>query len=339
MRFVDYVVITVRSGRGGAGCIAFRREKFVPRGGPAGGNGGRGGSVILEADANLHTLLDLRYWRHHFAPNGRGGEGSLKTGKDGDDLIVRVPPGTQASLIDGGERLGEVLEPGEQLLLARGGRGGKGNAHFKTATRQAPRHAQRGEPGVEKRVILELRLLAHVGLVGLPNAGKSTFVASVSAARPKIADYPFTTLTPSLGVVDVGDYRSFVIADIPGIIEGAHQGRGLGIQFLKHIERNVVLLFLIPVTSEDPRTEYDLLLGELVAFNPDMIRKPRLVAFSKADLLPPTEREEWLKDNAASLPHGVQSLLLSAVSGVGLDYAKSVLWDKIHMEEQHIVDA
>ncbi len=311
----------------------------MPRGGPAGGNGGRGGSVFLEADANLHTLLDLRYRRHHFAPNGRGGEGSLKTGKNGDDLIVRVPPGTRASLIDGGERLGEVLEPGEQLLLARGGRGGKGNAHFKTATRQTPRHAQRGEPGVEKRVILELRLLAHVGLVGLPNAGKSTFVASVSAARPKIADYPFTTLAPSLGVVDVGDYRSFVIADIPGIVEGAHQGRGLGIQFLKHIERNVVLLFLIPVTSEDPRAEYELLLGELVAFNPEMIRKPRLVAFSKADLLPPTERGEWLKDNATSLPNGVQSLLLSAVSGVGLDYAKSVLWDRIHREKQCIVDA
>ena len=339
MRFVDYVIITVRSGRGGPGCVAFRREKFVPRGGPAGGNGGRGGSVFLDADANLHTLLDLRYRRHQYAPSGGGGEGSLKSGKDGGDLILRVPPGTQASLTDGGERLGEVLEPGGLLLLARGGRGGKGNAHFKTATRQTPRYAQPGEPAVEKRVTLELKLLADVGLVGLPNAGKSTLVASVSAARPKIADYPFTTLVPSLGVVDAGDYRSFVIADIPGIVEGAHDGLGLGIRFLKHIERNAVLLFVIPVTSEDPRAEYELLLGELVAFNPEMAWKPRLVAFSKADLLPPAERGEWLKYNAAGLPRGVQSLLLSAVSGVGLDDAKRVLWDRIRTEEECIADA
>ena len=332
MKFVDYVTITVRSGKGGPGSVAFRREKYVPKGGPAGGDGGRGGSILIEADANLYTLLDLRYNRHHFAPNGRPGEGSNRTGKDGEDLVLRVPPGTIARLTDTEERLGEVVEPGDRLVLVQGGRGGKGNAFFKSPTQQAPRYAQPGEPGEEKNVTLELKLLADVGLVGFPNAGKSTLVASVSAARPKIADYPFTTLAPSLGVVYVGEYESFVIADIPGIIEGAHEGKGLGIRFLKHIERNAVLLFVIPVTSEDLAAEYQTLLDELHAFNPEMRYKPRMVVLSKADLLPEAERASWFDEARQSFPGDVDIYLISAVAQVGLPRLKQALWDRVRDE-------
>lgn len=332
VRFVDYVTITVRSGKGGAGCVAFRREKFVPKGGPSGGDGGRGGSILLEADRHLYTLLDLRYRRHHFAPHGSGGEGSNRAGKDGADLVLRVPPGTTARLTGSDELLGELLEPGDQLLLARGGRGGKGNAFFKSPTHQVPRHAQPGEPGEEKKITLELKLLADVGLVGLPNAGKSTLVALVSAARPKIADYPFTTLRPVPGVVRVGEYRTFVIADIPGIIEGAHQGKGLGIQFLKHIERNAVLLMVIPVTSEDPRAEYDLLLHELCAFQADMLHKPRMVAFSKGDLLPTASHAAWLDQWRERFPKNLDLMLVSAVAGYGVDPLKEALWDRVQRE-------
>ena len=332
MKFVDYVTITVRSGKGGAGSVAFRREKYVPKGGPAGGDGGRGGSILIEADANLYTLLDLRYNRHHFAPNGRPGEGSNRTGKDGEDLILRVPPGTIARLTDNEERLGEVVEPGDRLVLVQGGRGGKGNAFFKSPTQQAPRYAQPGEPGEEKNVTLELKLLADVGLVGFPNAGKSTLVASVSAARPKIADYPFTTLAPSLGVVYVGEYESFVIADIPGIIEGAHEGKGLGIRFLKHIERNAVLLFVIPVTSDDLAEEYQTLLDELHAFNPEMLYKPRTVVLSKADLLPEAERAAWFAEARRAFPGDVDIYLISAVAQVGLPRLKQALWDRVRNE-------
>ena len=332
MKFVDYVTITVRSGKGGAGSVAFRREKYVPKGGPVGGDGGRGGSILIEADANLYTLLDLRYNRHHFAPNGRPGEGSNRTGKDGEDLILRVPPGTIARLTDNEERLGEVVEPGDRLVLVQGGRGGKGNAFFKSPTQQAPRYAQPGEPGEEKNVTLELKLLADVGLVGFPNAGKSTLVASVSAARPKIADYPFTTLAPSLGVVYVGEYESFVIADIPGIIEGAHKGKGLGIRFLKHIERNAVLLFVIPVTSDDLAEEYQTLLDELHAFNPEMLYKPRMVVLSKADLLPEAERAAWFAEARRAFPGDVDIYLISAVAQVGLPRLKQALWDRVRNE-------
>ena len=329
MKFVDYVTITVRSGKGGPGAVAFRREKFEPRGGPNGGDGGEGGSIILEADPQLYTLLDLRYNRHHFAKNGQPGSGSNKKGKDGEDIVLRVPVGTVAKDSETEEELGELAEPGQRLVLAKGGRGGKGNAHFKSATRQAPRFAQPGEGGEERDVTLELKLLADVGLVGFPNAGKSTLVASLSAAKPKIADYPFTTLEPALGVVAVEAYQSFVIADIPGIIEGAHEGKGLGTRFLKHIERNAVLLFVIPVTSEAPGDEYETLLGELRAFNPDLLDKPRLVALSKMDLLPEEEWDEKLQELRAPFPSDVQVLPISAVARVGLEELKRTLWRTI----------
>ncbi len=328
MKFVDYVTITVRSGAGGPGAVAFRREKYVPRGGPAGGDGGDGGSVILEADANLSTLLDLRYRRHHFAPSGEPGKGNNQKGRDGEDIIIRVPVGTVARNAETGDIIGEVLQAGERLVLARGGRGGKGNAFFKTPTRQTPRFAQPGEPGEELRVVLELKLLADVGLVGFPNAGKSTLIAALSAARPKIADYPFTTLQPNLGVVDAGDFRTFVMADIPGIIEGAHEGKGLGTRFLKHIERNAVLLFLIPVTEEHPEQAYRILLRELEAFNPELLAKPRLVALSMADLLPEEDRQA-LAERYATFEDGTEGMLISAVSGYGLPQLKEKLWSYI----------
>jgi GTPase len=329
MKFVDYVTITVRSGKGGPGAVAFRREKYEPKGGPAGGDGGEGGSVRIEADSNLYTLLDLRYNRHHFANNGDPGSGNNKKGKDGPDIVLRVPPGTVVLDTDTEEIIGEVLEAGDSLVLVQGGRGGKGNTFFKSSTNQAPRHAQPGEPGAERNVTLELKLLADVGLVGFPNAGKSTLVSSVSAARPKIADYPFTTLEPALGVVYVGEYESFVIADIPGIIEGASEGRGLGIQFLKHIERNAVLLIVIPVTSEDVRAEYDTLMGELEAFSEDLATKPKMVVLSKLDLIPPEDRKEWLGVLRSSLPAEVDVLGISAVAQVGLEELKRSLWSRI----------
>ena len=335
MRFVDYVTITVRSGKGGAGATAFRREKFVPRGGPAGGDGGRGASVILEADAQINTLLDLRYQRHHYAQIGGPGGGNNRSGKDGDDLVLRVPLGTSARLVEGGDLLGEVGAAGERLVLARGGRGGRGNAFFKSSTNQTPRYSQPGEPGEEFKVALELRLLADVGLVGLPNAGKSTLVSSISAAKPKVGDYPFTTLVPTPGVVYVEDYSSFVIADIPGIIEGAHLGKGLGLRFLKHIERNSVLLFLVPVTSEDPKQEYEVLLEELETYNPEILTKPRYVAFSKADLLPADEREDWLALHCDQVD-GVEGVeLISAVSGYNLPTLKTALWSLVEIQRQH----
>lgn len=329
MKFVDYVTITVRSGKGGAGAVAFRREKYVPKGGPSGGDGGKGASIILEADSNLYTLLDLRYNRHHFAPSGEAGSGSNKSGKDGEDIILRVPPGTIVRLTDSGEWLGEVLEPGDRLTLVKGGKGGRGNNAFKSATRQTPRYAQPGEPGEEKNVTLELKLLADVGLVGFPNAGKSTLVATLSAARPKIADYPFTTLEPSLGVVSVGSYKSFVMADIPGIIEGAHEGKGLGIRFLKHIERNAVLLFTIPVTSDDLAEEYQTLLHELQAFNPGMLSKPRLVALTKMDLLPEPERASFIEEARQTFPEDIELVPISAVAHLGLETLKQTLWRRI----------
>jgi len=329
MKFVDYVTITVRSGKGGAGAMSFRRAKFEPKGGPDGGNGGRGGSVILEADSHLYTLLDLRYNRHHFAGNGKPGSGSRKSGSDGEDILLRVPVGTVVRDTDTGELLGEMLEEGDRLTLVEGGRGGKGNDHFKSATRQAPRYSQPGEPGQERNVTLELKLLADVGLVGFPNAGKSTLVSSLSAAKPKIADYPFTTLEPALGVVSVEDYRSFVMADIPGIIEGAHEGKGLGIQFLKHIERNAILLFLLPSTSEDLAAEYATLLAELEAFNPAMLGKPRMVALSKMDLIAPDEKDTFVREAREALPKDVDMVPISSVARTGLDELKRALWERI----------
>ena len=329
MKFVDYVTITARSGKGGAGAVAFRREKYVPKGGPDGGDGGHGGSVILEADAQLYTLLDLRYNRHHFAENGRPGEGSNRQGRDGQDIVLRVPVGTVVRRRDSEELIGEVLHADDRLVLAQGGRGGKGNAHFKSPTRQAPRYAQPGEDGAEVEVILELKLLADVGLVGFPNAGKSTLVAAVSAARPKIADYPFTTLEPSLGVVYVGEYQSFVIADIPGIIEGAHTGKGLGIRFLKHIERNALLLFVVPVDAVDVLDQYRTLLDELEKYEPELLEKPRLIALSKVDLLAGQADDPYVREVLDTLPSDIHAMPISAVSGAGMVSLKRSLWESV----------
>jgi len=330
MKFVDYVTISVRSGKGGAGRVSFRREKYEPMGGPDGGDGGLGGSVTLVADSALYTLLDHRYNRHHFAENGGNGSGAKKKGKDGDNIVLRVPVGTVVLDTDTGERLGELLVEGERLHLAKGGRGGMGNTFFKSSTNRSPRHAQPGEPGEERNVTMELKLLADVGLVGFPNAGKSTLVASISAARPKVADYPFTTLVPSLGVVALDDFESFVIADIPGIIEGAHEGKGLGIQFLKHIERNAVLLFMIEVTSEDFAVDFKTLRGELEAFNDEILEKPQIVGVSKLDLVAPDEKEAVLAEIRSSLGSETEVIAFSAVSRKGLEELKRALW--IHVQ-------
>ncbi len=329
MKFVDYVTITVRSGHGGPGSVAFRREKFEPKGGPAGGDGGEGGSVVLVGDENLYTLLDLRYNRHHFASSGMPGEGGNRKGKDGEDIVLRVPPGTVARDSDTAEIIAEVNNPGDRVLLVRGGRGGRGNSFFKSSTNQAPRHAQPGEEGEERNVTLELRLLADVGLVGFPNAGKSTLISTLSAAKPKVADYPFTTLEPALGVVYVEEYQSFVMADIPGIIEGAHEGKGLGLQFLKHIERNAVLLFLVPVTSKDLAGEYETLVNELASFNPELLDKPRLLALSKTDLLPEQERDLLPGIVQDDFPDDIDILPISSVAGFGLDRLKHRLWTEV----------
>lgn len=334
MKFVDYVTVSIRSGKGGAGASSLRRAKYAPKGGPDGGDGGKGGSVILIGDTQLYTLLDLRYNRHHFAEDGgRGGKNQM-TGKDGDDIVLRVPIGTIAKNSDTGEVLAEIEEHGQSVVLAQGGRGGKGNTFFKSATNRTPTHAQPGEAGAELEVTLELRLLADVGLVGFPNAGKSTLISSISAAKPKIADYPFTTLEPNLGVVQVGASESFVMADIPGIIEGAHEGRGLGLQFLKHIERNAVLLFVVPVTSEDVGAEFETLMEELRQFNADLVDKPHLVALSKIDVLPKEEREALLEEKRAAFPPGTPLHAISSVAGMGLDALKRALWEAIRTERE-----
>ncbi|MEM8557844.1 MAG: GTPase ObgE [Bacteroidota bacterium] len=334
MKFVDYVTISVRSGNGGAGSAHLRRAKYEPRGGPDGGDGGAGGSVLLEADANLYTLLDLRYNRHHFADHGQPGQGSGKTGKSGQDIVLRVPLGTVARDTETGAVLGELTDGGDRLVLAQGGMGGLGNTHFKSSTNQTPRYAQPGTKGVERDVTLELKLLADVGLVGFPNAGKSTLVSALSAAKPKVADYPFTTLEPSLGMVYLGDYRSFVIADIPGLIEGASEGKGLGIRFLKHIERNAVLLFIIPVNDEAPGETYATLLGELEAFNPHLLAKPRLVGLSKTDLLPPDMYDAFVADARTQLPDDVPVIAFSAVARKNLDPLRQVLMSAVEQSRE-----
>lgn len=329
MKFVDYVTITVRSGKGGAGAVSFRREKYNPHGGPDGGNGGKGGSVILEGDKQLYTLLDLRYNRHHFADNGVNGGSRNMTGADGEDIVLRVPIGTIAKNRETDELLGEVGEHGQRITLVKGGRGGKGNEFFKSATRQTPKFSQPGEEGEEVNAILELKLLADVGLVGFPNAGKSTLVSSISAARPKVADYPFTTLTPALGVVQVENYKSFVMADIPGIIEGAHEGKGLGIQFLKHIERNAVHLFVIPVTDSDPVGSYQILKKELMAFNERLEHKPRMIALSKIDLLTDEDLDVLLGLIREDLTEDIEIIPISSVAQKGLDRLRTTLWQRL----------
>ena len=321
--FVDYVKIFARSGHGGAGSAHFRREKFVAYGGPDGGDGGRGGSIVLEGDSQYWTLIHLKYQRHQFAEDGGNGSGARSSGKDARDIVIPVPLGTVARNAETGETVGEVTEQGERLVLLRGGRGGQGNWHFRTATNQAPRYAQPGEEGAEGAFILELKVLADVGLVGFPNAGKSTLLSVVSAARPKIADYAFTTLEPNLGIVECRDHKSFVMADIPGIIEGAHEGRGLGTRFLRHIERNSVLLFMVPADSDDIRRDYEVLLGELTQYNPELLDKRRLLAVTKCDMLD----EGLLRELRPHLPEGVPSVFISSVSGLNIPQLKDMLWD------------
>lgn len=329
MKFLDQAKIKVRSGDGGRGLVSFRREKYEPKGGPAGGDGGNGGSVMLVADANLYTLMDFRYNKHHEAEDGAPGGSFNKKGKSGEDVVLRVPPGTVAKDQRTGEMIGEVVEDGERLVVAQGGRGGKGNAFFKSSTNQAPRHAQPGESGEEKVLVLELKLLADVGLVGFPNAGKSTLIASISAATPKTANYPFTTITPSLGMVYVEEFESFVMADLPGIIEDAHKGKGLGLQFLRHIERNAVLLCVIPIDAKDLAGEYDALVHELEAYDPALLDKPRVVALTKIDLLPPAEQGLLPDVVAGTFPDDVELVPVSAVAQLGLERLKRTLWEKV----------
>lgn len=330
--FIDYVKILCRSGKGGAGSAHFHRAKYVPKGGPDGGDGGRGGHIILRGNKNMWTLLPLKYRRHIFAGNGQPGTGGRSFGKDGEDVTVEVPCGTVVFDAETGEYLAEVTDDGQEVKLLRGGRGGLGNWHFKSPTNRAPRYAQPGEPAVERSVILELKLLADVGLVGFPNAGKSTLLSAVSAARPKIADYPFTTMEPQLGIVSYRDNRSFVMADIPGIIEGASEGRGLGLRFLRHIERNAVLLFVIPADADDIHKEYEILLGELERFNPQLVDKPRIIAISKCDMLD----DELIDELRSHLGFDIPTVFISAVTGYGLTELKDTLWRAITDESNRL---
>lgn len=325
--FVDYVKILFRSGKGGAGSVHFYRGPGVPMGGPDGGDGGRGGHIILQADPQEWTLLSLKYTKHVYAKDGQNGRGGLKTGSDGGDVLVKVPLGTVAKDAETGEILMEITERGQEEILLSGGRGGKGNNFFKNSVNQAPMHAQPGEPAIEQWIILELKVLADVGLVGFPNAGKSTLLSAVSAAKPKIGDYPFTTIVPQLGIVSPRPGRTFIMADIPGIIEGAHEGRGLGHRFLRHIERNSILLFMI--ACDTPRTlqqEYDILIHELEEFNPDLLDKPRLLAITKCDLID-EDLENMLR---ATLPPEIPAIFISSMINKNIQALKDKLWEMLN---------
>lgn len=328
MRFADYAKIYVTAGKGGDGSANLRREKFVPKGGPDGGDGGDGGSIILKGNAQLNTILDLRYKKFINAKSGENGSGSRSTGKSGENIILQVPLGTVAYDADTRELIGEIANNEEELIIAKGGKGGLGNWHFKSPTNQTPLYAQEGRPGEERVVELELKLIADVGLVGFPNAGKSTLLSALSQAKPKIADYPFTTLEPNLGVVTLGDYRSFVMADIPGIIEEAHQGKGLGIQFLRHIERNNVLLFMVNAIG-DPVYEYNILLNELKMYRKDLLEKPRVLALTKMDLI-----QDYKLEKEFQFDDDVQVIPISSATGYGIDKLKEVLWEKIQHARQ-----
>ena len=339
--FIDYVKIYCRSGKGGAGCMHLHRAKYLPKGGPDGGDGGKGGSVILRGNRNLWTLLHLKYQKHIIATDGGKGGQSRSFGKDGEDKIIEVPCGTVVYDGETGEFICEVKEHNERVVLLKGGRGGLGNWHFRTATNQAPRYAQPGEPAQERTVIMQLKVLADVGLVGFPNAGKSTLLSVVSAAKPEIADYPFTTLTPQLGIVSYRDGRSFCMADIPGIIEGASEGKGLGLRFLRHIERNAVLLFMVPATAPDIEAEYNILLRELEQYNPELLTKARILAVSKTDIprvdedgneLPPIDYAQ-LKDRL-----GIEVLPISSVAGQGIDELKDALWTELNKEQNQVIE-
>lgn len=324
--FVDYVKIFCRSGKGGNGSSHFRREKFVAFGGPDGGDGGLGGSIILRGNSQYWTLIHLKYQRHHFAEDGASGAGARASGKGGKDIILNVPLGTVAKDAETGEIVAEVTEDGQEQVLLAGGRGGLGNWHFKTAVNQAPRYAQPGGEALEGTFILELKVLADVGLVGFPNAGKSTLLSVVSAAKPKIANYPFTTLEPNLGIVAYRDGFSFVMADIPGIIEGAHEGKGIGTRFLRHIERNSILLFMIAADSKDIRQDYQILLNELVEYNPELLDKEKVLAITKCDMLD----EEMMQLMQEELPTEVKSIFISSISGLHIQELKDMIWAALH---------
>lgn len=323
--FIDYVKINCRSGKGGSGSAHLHRDKFTSKGGPDGGDGGDGGSVILRGNSQLWTLLHLKYRKHIICGNGENGGSGRKTGKRGENQLLEVPLGTVAKDPETGEVLFEITEDGEEKVLLPGGRGGQGNWHYKSPTNQTPRYAQEGEEGLDEWKVLELKILADVGLVGFPNAGKSTLLSAMSAAKPKIADYPFTTLVPNLGIVNYRDHKSFVMADIPGIIEGASEGKGLGHRFLRHIERNSVLLFLVPVDTEDIFSEYEILLSELKKYNPELLFKDRIIALSKADMLDEELKSEILQQLKGKL----DVLFISSLSGDGLLQLKDRIWEKL----------
>jgi GTP-binding protein len=326
--FIDYVKIFARSGSGGAGSAHMRREKYIPKGGPDGGDGGRGGHIIVKGNEQLWTLLHLKYKRHVFAGNGASGAGALKTGADGADVIIEVPLGTVAKDAETFDELFEITEHGQEIILLNGGRGGLGNNNFKTSTNQTPRYAQPGEDSKEGWFVLELKVLADVGLVGFPNAGKSTLLSVVSAAKPKIADYAFTTLVPNLGIVSYRDNKSFVMADIPGIIEGAHEGKGLGLRFLRHIERNSVLLFLVPADSDDIAKEYEVLVNELKLYNPELLDKRRILAVSKSDMLDDELKDEIKQELPADIPY----VFISSVAQTGLQELKDTIWQMLNAD-------
>ncbi|WP_291724055.1 GTPase ObgE [Bernardetia sp.] len=323
--FIDYVKLFLRSGKGGAGSTHFRREKHVPLGGPDGGDGGRGGHIILRANAQLWTLLHLRYQKHVFAQDGENGSGQKSYGKQGEDTILEVPLGTVVKDAETGEKVAEVLEDGQEVIILHGGRGGLGNFHFRNSINQAPEYSQPGEPFTEGWFTLELKVLADVGLVGFPNAGKSTLLSVISAAKPKIANYAFTTLVPNLGVVPYRDHRSFVVADIPGIIEGAAEGKGLGVRFLRHIERNSMLLFVISADAKNIKEEYDILVGELEKYNPELLDKKRFLAISKMDLIDDELKSMLEPDLPKDIPH----LFISAVTQANLDILKDKIWENL----------
>lgn len=325
--FVDYTLIEVNSGKGGDGAVTFRREKYVPKGGPSGGDGGNGGNVILKANTNLHTLLDFRYKKKYNADKGENGGNSLKDGKDGRDVIILVPVGTVVKDAVTEKIIFDLDEDAKEVILAKGGKGGKGNSKFATPTNQTPRFAEDGKQGEYKKIILELKLIADVGLVGFPNSGKSTLISKISAAKPKIADYPFTTLEPNLGIVKYKDYVSFTVADIPGIIEGASHGKGLGHQFLRHIERTRIILFLIDITSENLKNDFDVLLNELKSYSPKLIQKKILVSLSKADLVDPKKASEVSRYKFKGIRD--KPIIFSSITGSGLDALLDILWENL----------
>jgi GTP-binding protein len=326
--FIDYVKICCRSGKGGAGSSHFYRDKITAKGGPDGGDGGRGGHVILRGNSQLWTLLHLKFQRHIIAGHGDVGRGQHQTGAEGEDKIVEVPLGTLVKDPETEKVLFEITEDGQEVILTKGGKGGRGNDHFKSSTNQAPRYSQPGEPGKEEWKILELKVLADVGLVGFPNAGKSTLLSVVSAAKPEIADYPFTTLVPNLGIVKYRGYKSFVMADIPGIIEGANEGKGLGHRFLRHIERNALLLFMVPADSADIKKEFDILINEVGTYNPELLDKDRVLAITKCDMLD----EELTEEIKAELPEGIETIFISSVAQQGITELKDLLWKYISEE-------